>query len=305
MKTQIIQQIQRLKKEKNAVIIAHFYQVPEIQDIADFVGDSLAMAKYGKSSSADTLIICGVLFMAESAKILSPEKVILLPRADAGCPMADMVDVPSLKMYKQRHPDHYIVSYVNTSAAVKALTDVCVTSSNALHIVKQLDVPEILFLPDQNLGRYIHNQLPEKHMSFWPGYCFTHDRLQTEDIHKQKSLHPSAEILVHPECSPDIVALADFVGSTSGIIHYASTSDSREFIIATENGVLHRLQQNEPDKSFYLASSKLQCKNMKRTQLSDVLTCLETLTTEIKLEEKIRIAAYTALNKMLDLSQNI
>ena len=305
MKENIIQKIKRLKKEKNATIIAHFYQIPEIQDLADFVGDSLAMAKYGKASSAETLVICGVQFMAESAKILSPEKTILLPHSDAGCPMADMVEPKELQNYKTNHPDRYIVSYVNTSAAVKALTDICVTSSNALHIIKKIDKNKILFLPDRNLGRYIHSKVPNKDMTFWPGYCYVHDQLRIEDINEMKSLYPNAEVLVHPECDPDIVALADFVGSTSGIISYASTSKTTQFIIATENGVLHRLKQNEPNKEFYLASSQLECKDMKKISLENVLNSLENTSKEILLDEETQKAAYMARNKMLELSLDL
>lgn len=298
----LIEEIKFLKETKNATIIAHFYQISEIQDLADFVGDSLAMAKYGKDSSADILVICGVKFMAESAKILSPEKTVLLPNIAAGCPMADMVDTKSLKMHKKRHPDQYVVSYVNTSAEVKALSNICVTSSNALKVVSQLDAKDILFLPDKNLGNYISEQLPDKNFTLWPGFCFTHDRLQTDDILAMKAIHPEAEVLAHPECHKAIVALADYIGSTSGIINYASTSDSKSFIIATEEGVLHRLRTNEPNKSFYIASPKLLCQDMKRTTTKDILTVLENNSNEVILDERIRSDAYKALDLMLELS---
>lgn len=298
----LLKKIKHLKEEKNATIIAHFYQTPEIQDLADFVGDSLAMAKYGKSSKSDSLIICGVKFMAESAKILSPDKTILLPNKEAGCPMADMVDAKALALYKKNHPDHYIVSYVNTSAHVKALTDICVTSSNALNIMAQLDADTILFLPDRNLGHYISQQLPTKNIIMWPGYCLTHDRLKANDLIEIKKRYPYAEVLVHPECAPEVVELGDFVGSTSEIIRHASLSDSTRFIIVTEEGVLHRLKQNEPTKFFYLASPKLLCKNMKCITLEDILTSLETTTYEIILSKSIRKTAFLALDKMLKLS---
>ncbi len=216
--------------------------------------------------------------------------------------MADMVDAKSLKMHKKRHPDQYVVSYVNTSAEVKALTDICVTSSNALNIVKQLEASELLFLPDKNLGDYIAKQLPEKNITLWPGFCFTHDRLKPEDIVDMKAKHPDAEVLVHPECDKEVVALADFIGSTAGIINYASTSDSMAFIIATEEGVLHRLKQNEPGKTFHLASPKLLCQNMKRTTLEDIASALDNMKHEVALDETMRKDAYKALDRMLELS---
>lgn len=302
MKT-LIEEILALREQKNAKIIAHFYQTPDIQDIADFVGDSLAMAKYGKESSADTLVICGVRFMAESAKILSPEKTILLPNEHAGCPMADMVTAKDLEAYKKEHPEKYIVSYVNTSADVKALTDICVTSSNALNIVNQLADKDILFLPDKNLGGYINSQLDRKPMALWNGFCYTHDRLHAIDVTKVKALHPDAPLLVHPECDSSIVTIADYVGSTAGIINYAKSSSAQTMIIATEEGVLHRLKMDSPEKNFILASSKLLCKNMKKTTLSDIYIALNERMTEIQLDETTRVNAYKALDNMLTLSQ--
>lgn len=302
MKT-IIEEIIELKEQRNAAIIAHFYQIPEIQELADFVGDSLAMAKYGKKSDAEVLIICGVRFMAESAKILSPEKTILLPNDDAGCPMADMVTAEKLSDYKAQHPEKTIVSYVNTSAEVKALTDVCVTSSNALSIVEQLGDKDILFLPDRNLGGYINEQLDREPMDLWDGFCFTHDRLQVNDIDKAKTEHPDAPLLVHPECEASIVALADYVGSTSGIIQYAKASDATTLIIATEEGVMHRLKQDSPDKNFVLASPHLVCRNMKKTTVGDIYVSLNENLTEIELDETTRTQAFAALNTMLDLSK--
>lgn len=302
MTDQLVARIKELKEKNNAALIAHFYQVPEIQDIADFVGDSLAMARYGKESDADMLIICGVKFMAESAKILSPEKTVLLSNGGAGCPMADMVDAQALKAHKEEHPNQFVVSYVNTSADVKALTDICVTSSNAMKIVTQLDARDILFLPDKNLGGYIAKQLPEKKIELWPGYCFTHDRLRTADVAEMKELHPDAKVLVHPECDATVVDMADFVGSTAGIINYAKESDCQSFIIATEEGVMHRLTNDSPHKDFYLASPNLVCKNMKKSSLNDLLDVLENKNTEVHLDEQIRLDAYKALDRMLELS---
>ena len=298
----LIHDILHLKKEKNAVIIAHYYQTADIQEIADFVGDSLAMAKYGKASEADTLIICGVRFMAESAKILSPEKTILLPNDAAGCPMADMVDADDLKTYKDNNPHKCIVSYVNTSADVKALTDVCVTSSNALKIVTQLEDKDILFLPDKNLGSYINSQLDRPPMALWNGFCLTHDRLQAQEILYAKKNYPNAKVLIHPECDPEAVALGDYVGSTAGIIAFANTDTADTFIIATEEGVLHKLQSDNPDKKFIMASPRLVCKNMKKTTLSDVFIALNESTSEINLPMAIIKAASNALETMLTLS---
>jgi len=302
MKT-LIEEIKELKEQRNAVIIAHFYQIPEIQELADFVGDSLAMARYGKNSEAEVLVICGVRFMAESAKILSPEKSILLPNNHAGCPMADMVTAEELAAYKVEHPERYVVSYVNTSADVKALTDICVTSSNALSIVKQLNDKDLLFLPDRNLGSYINEQLDRTPMDLWDGFCFTHDRLQVQDLELAKKQHPEAPVLVHPECDSSIVALADYIGSTAGIIQFAQTSEATTMIIATEEGVIHRLKQDSPNKAFVLASPHLVCRNMKKTTIGDIYVALNENLTEIHIEEDTRTKAYAALNKMLELSK--
>ncbi len=298
----LIHDILHLKEERNATIIAHYYQTADIQAIADFVGDSLAMAKYGKASKADTLIICGVRFMAESAKILSPEKTILLPNDGAGCPMADMVDADDLKKYKDNNPHKYIVSYVNTSADVKALTDVCVTSSNALKIVSQLEGKDLLFLPDRNLGSYINSQLNHPPMELWNGFCLTHDRLQAKEIMDAKTKHPNAKVLIHPECDPSAVALGDYVGSTAGIIDFANKDSADTFIIATEEGVLHKLQSDNPEKTFIMASSRLVCKNMKKTTLSDVYIALNESTTALTLPKATIEAASNALETMLTLS---
>lgn len=302
MKEHIIEEIMHLKKEKNAAIIAHYYQDGAIQDIADFVGDSLAMAKYGKASDKDTLVICGVRFMAESAKILSPEKTILLANSEAGCPMADMVDEVALKAYKEANPDRLIVSYVNTSAHVKALTDVCVTSSNAMKVIQALDKVPILFLPDKNLGAYIKSMVPDLDMALWQGFCFTHDRVTRRDLELMIADYPGAKILIHPECDPSVVALGDYVGSTAGIIAYANKSTDKTFIIVTEEGVLHPLRKENPDKTFILATTKLSCRNMKKTNLTDILACLKSGNEAIQLETSIIEAAKRPLDRMLALS---
>lgn len=297
------QEILRLKEEKNAIILAHFYQIPEIQDIADFVGDSLALAKKGKESDADIIVLCGVQFMAESAKILSPDKKVLLPAEDAGCPMADMVTVQKLKKYKEKNPNTYIVSYVNTSADVKAETDICVTSSNALKIMNKVEADKFLFLPDKNLGSYIKQQVPEKDIELWLGFCCTHERVNENDIIQAKKRYKDAQVLAHPECNPEVLKHADFIGSTSQIIQYGTDSDSKEFIIVTEDGVLHKLQTDNPDKKFYLAEQKkLICKNMKKTTLQHLYDALNEEKTEIEIDPEIREKAYKALDLMLEMS---
>lgn len=296
------EQIIKLKKEKNILILAHYYQTQEIQEIADVVGDSLELARKGAIASEETLVICGVKFMAESAKILSKDKKILIPRIDAGCPMADMVDYDDLLEYKKIHPDRFIVSYVNTTADVKTLTDVCVTSSNALHIMQQLDAKKFLFLPDKNLGTYIKSQLPDLDMELWPGFCLTHHRLKPEVIMDMKALYPGAKVLAHPECTMDILKLADFIGSTKAIIEYATDSEEQQFIIATEEGIMHPLRSRNPHKEFILASERLVCQNMKKTTLEDVLACLQTETTEIILDDETIWKALLPLEKMLSLS---
>jgi quinolinate synthase len=290
-------QILQLKKEKNALILAHYYQEGDIQDVADVVGDSLELARKGAQASETTLVVCGVKFMAESAKILSKDKKILIPRIDAGCPMADMVDYDDLLHYKKLHPERYIVSYVNTTADVKTLTDVCVTSSNALHIMKQLDAEKFLFLPDKNLGSYIKAQLPNKDIDVWPGFCLTHHRLKPEVVISVKEMYPNALVLVHPECTSEIVQLADFVGSTKALLEFAHQSSGKQFIIATEEGIMHPLRKQNPDKEFILASSRLVCQNMKKTSLEDVYNCLLHEKTEILLDEETLWKAYLPLEK--------
>jgi len=296
------EQILQLKEEKNALILAHYYQDSEIQEIADIVGDSLELARKGSLASEQLLVICGVKFMAESAKILSKDKKVVIPRIDAGCPMADMVDYDDLLEYKKKHPDTYIVSYVNTTADVKTLTDVCVTSSNALHIMSQLEAKHYLFLPDKNLGAYIKQQLPEKDIELWPGFCLTHHRLKAETVMDMKLLYPNALVLAHPECTLDVLQHADFIGSTKAILDFANTSLHNQFIIATEEGIMHPLQKQNPTKEFILASERLVCHNMKKTTLEDVYTCLLTETTEIKLDDETIWRANIPLTKMLSSS---
>lgn len=297
-----IEKIKQLKKDKNVLVLAHFYQVPEIQDVADFVGDSLALAKIGEKATEDIIVICGVQFMAETAKILSKDKKVLIPRMDAGCPMADMVTYDNLLEYKNNNPDRYIVSYVNTTAAVKTLTDVCVTSSNALSVMNQIESDKILFLPDRNLGGYIKDQIQGKDIDLWPGFCLTHQRLQKTSVTELKKQCPNSLVLVHPECNKEVVEEADFVGSTKGILDFASESDHKQFIIATEDGIMHPLKKNNPDKEFILASNRLVCQNMKKITVEDLLICLEEEQDEMILDIDTINKAKKPLDKMLELS---
>lgn len=301
-KNKIIDEINTLKKEKNAIVLAHNYQIPEVQDIADIVGDSLALSRAAAKTDCEMIVFCGVHFMAESAKILSPDKIVLLPVKDAGCPMADMITAEDLRNYKSKHPDTKIVCYVNSSAEVKAESDICCTSSNALKIVQSIDTDRILFVPDKNLGGYIRDRVKDKIIDLWPGFCITHQRTRTEDAVKAKKAHPDAEVLVHPECSSEIVSLADFVGSTSQIIEYANKSKSKSFLIGTEMGVLHKLRQDNPDKNFYMISPSLVCYNMKKTSLEDVLSALQYEKHQITVDENIRGKALKSLDDMLKFS---
>ena len=295
-------EIARLKKERNAVILAHFYQRPEVQDVADFIGDSLALSQQAADTDADVIVFCGVHFMAESASILSPGKIVVLPDQQAGCPMADMVDAVQLERKKQEYPDATVVCYVNTSAEVKAECDVACTSANAVKVVASLpeDKP-IIFVPDENLGHYIVSQTGRE-MILWEGYCNTHHRLTAEDVLKTKAKHPEALVMVHPECHPEVVDLADKVSSTAGMINFARENDAREFIVGTEMGILHPLEKRCPDKQFYMASNKLVCPNMKKTTLDKVHQALTNLEPRVTVPEKVRKQAIRCLERMLEIS---
>lgn len=299
----IVSEIKRLKKEKNAVILAHNYQIPEIQDIADIVGDSLRLSQEAAKTDADIIVFCGVRFMAESAKILSPDKKVLLPAIDAGCPMADMITAESLRDYKDKNPNATVVCYVNSSAEVKAECDVCCTSSNALKIVESLESDQILFAPDKNLGSYINDQLKDRQMELWNGFCITHERVREEEIKLIKNKKAGVQVVVHPECNPSVVQHADFVGSTSQILEHIRTSEDKEFIIGTEMGILHTLRKENLYKKFTLLSPALICYNMKKTSIEDVYHVLKTEENEIVVEESVRQKAFTSLNRMLELSK--
>ena len=297
MTNQLSEKILKLKKEKNAIILAHLYQIPEIQEIADYVGDSYYLSQVARDAKEDLIIFCGVKFMAESAKVLSPEKTVILPAPNAGCPMADMAEVEDVVEMIKKYPDAFKVCYINSSYEVKALCDASVTSSSALKIIKNIPNKQILFLPDQNLGGYISEFFPEKEFILWRGFCPTHHRITAEDIIKAKEEHPNVKVLSHPECSKEVRDLSDYIGSTSGIINYATECEDKEFIIATEEGVLHQLKKKNPDKKFYFPEVMV-CPNMKKTSLQDVYDALDGKKEEVILDEEIRKKALTSLENM-------
>ena len=275
MTNQLSEKILKLKKEKNAIILAHLYQIPEIQEIADYVGDSYYLSQVARDAKEDLIIFCGVKFMAESAKVLSPEKTVILPAPNAGCPMADMAEVEDVEEMIKKYPD----------------------ASSALNIIKNIPNKQILFLPDQNLGGYISEFFPEKEFILWRGFCPTHHRITAEDIIKAKEEHPNVKVLSHPECSKEVRDLSDYIGSTSGIINYATECEDKEFIIATEEGVLHQLKKKNPDKKFYFPEVMV-CPNMKKTSLQDVYDALDGKKEEVILDEEIRKKALTSLENM-------
>lgn len=299
----LVEKIQELKKQHNAIILAHYYQCPEVQDIADAVGDSYYLSKIAKDCSENTIVFCGVKFMAESAKILSPNKKVLLPVIDAGCPMAEMATAEDVIKLKEAHPNATVVTYINSTAEVKAVTDVCVTSSNALNIIRKIESDEIIFLPDKNLGAYIAEQVPEKKFILWEGFCITHKKVRPEAILKTKELINDIKVLVHPECEKEVRDLADFLGSTGEIISYATKNPYKNYLIVTEDGVLHELKKKNPDKNFFVPGSSMTCVNMKKTKLEDVYNCLLNLQYDINLDEDIRIKAYRSLMNMHEMGR--
>jgi quinolinate synthase len=292
------EKILKLKRERNAVILSHNYQIGEVQDIADFIGDSLELSQKAAKTDADVVVFCGVHFMAETASIICPDKTVLLPDRNAGCPMADMITAEQLKQEKRKLPGAAVVCYVNTTAEVKAESDICCTSANAVKIVESVDNDEILFIPDQYLGLYVSTQTKKK-MHFWPGYCPTHAKIQPEDIMKLRKEYPKAKAVVHPECRPEVIALADAVLSTGGMIRYARREDVREIIVGTESGIIHRLQKENPGKKFIPVSKKAICPNMKLINLEKILWALEDMAPEVKVPEPTRTRAKSAVDKML------
>ena len=295
----LIEKIEALKADSNAIILAHNYQRDEVQDLADYTGDSLGLSIRAAQTDADVIVFCGVHFMAETASILCPEKTVLMPDPDAGCPMADMITSQQLRDLKAQHPGAVVVTYVNSSAEVKAETDVCCTSSNAVKVVQSLkDAQEIIFVPDQYLGAFVAQQTGRK-MILWQGYCPTHMRITPEHIQRQKAAHPAAEVIVHPECTQPVVALADYALSTEGICRRAHESSAREFIIGTELGVMYRLKHENPGKTFYPATDFALCPNMKKTTLEKILWCLEAMKNEVRVPEDVCVRARQAVDRMV------
>lgn len=295
-------EIIRLKKEKDICILAHAYQSHDIWEVADYVGDSYGLSVQAAKAAQSTVLMCGVRFMAETVKILSPQKRVLLSNSNAGCPMAEQMDVELISGVKKMYPDYTVVAYINTTSELKTICDVCVTSSSAVQIVKNIENKNILFIPDCNLGKWVADQVPEKNIKLLQGGCPTHVRMSKRDVEKARKAHPDALLLVHPECLPEVSELADYRGSTTGIMDYAKKSDAKEFIIGTENSIVQHLQFACPDKQFYPLSRDCVCRNMKLTTLGDVYQCVKgTGGEEIKLDEEVRIKAKRCIDTMLEL----
>ncbi|WP_459480358.1 quinolinate synthase NadA [Clostridium saccharoperbutylacetonicum] len=298
MTSDLSEKILRLKKEKNAIILAHYYQPGIIQELADYVGDSYYLSEVARDCSEEVIMFCGVRFMAESAKILSPNKRILMPCPSAGCSMADMASGKALLELKDKYPEAFVVCYINSTYNVKAHCDVAVTSSSALKILKNIQSKQIMFLPDKNLGEYISEFFPEKEFILWNGFCRCHNKISKEDILKVKEEHKEAKVLVHPECPKEIRDMADYVGSTSGIIDYATKDKGNKFIIGTEEGILHELKKKNPTKKFFIPGDKICCQDMKMTTLENLYDALLNMNNEITLDEEIRLKALKSLENM-------
>jgi len=298
---QLKEKIARLKEELKAVIVAHNYQRPEVQDIADFVGDSLELSRQCTGVDAETIVFCGVRFMAETAAILNPERTILLSEGSAGCPLADMISIDELRQWKQRYPGAPVVCYVNSSAEIKAESDVCCTSANGVEIVESVPSDDIIFVPDQNLGAYTSIKT-KRRLILYPGFCYVHHRIKPEQVKLAKKLHPEAQVIVHPECRPEVIELAEAALSTSQMLRYIKASRHKNFIIGTEEGLLHRLRQENPDKSFYLISNSQICTDMKKTTLETVARTMELRQNIVTVAEEVRIKAKQAVDRMLAIS---
>ena len=292
------EEILKLKEEKNALIVAHLYQCDEIQEIADIVGDSYFLSKQAMESSKDLIIFCGVKFMAESAKILSPHKKVLIPSNSTTCPMADMALVNRLEDLKDKHPNAKVVSYINSNLDIKALSDVCVTSSSAIDILNNLNSDEIIFLPDRNLGGYLAEQLPDKKFTLYPGFCPTHERIEKDEIISLKEQYPNYPVLVHPECNKEVRDLADYIGSTSELINYSANSTAAGFIVITEEGVFYEMKLKSPTKTFITTKTGMICPNMKKISLNDLYNCLKNEEFEVRIDEELRVKAHKALENM-------
>ena len=298
----LAEKIVTLKKNRGAVILAHNYQLGEVQDIADFVGDSLELSQNAAKTDAEVIVFCGVHFMAETASILCPDKAVLLPDPNAGCPMANMITAEKLKQRKGELPEATVVCYINSSAEVKAESDVCCTSANAVKVIESLDAEEIFFIPDQYLGHYISTKTDKK-IILWPGFCPTHIRIQPQDIARLRLEYPQARVIVHPECKPEVIVLADEVLSTGGMLRFSRQMEAREIIIGTEIGILHRLRKENPGKKFIPASEQAVCPNMKLITLEKILWSLEEMAPEVKVPEETRIRAKVAVDKMLEIGR--
>ena len=301
--TDIVNKIAKLKKERDAILLAHYYVSDEVQAIADYVGDSYYLSKIATTVDQKVICFAGVSFMGESAKILNPEKTVLMPDPNADCPMAHMVDIEQIKAMREQYEDLAVVCYINSTAQIKEYSDVCVTSANALKIVRALPNQNIYFIPDENLGRYIASLVPEKHFIFNDGFCHVHKSITKENVELAKNGRPNAKVLVHPECTLDVLELADYIGSTSGIIKYATESNDKEFIICTEMGIFYELNQKNPDKKFYSVGHRQFCPNMKKITLEKVLACLEQMAPTVEIEEEKRIHSEKPLTKMLELAK--
>ena len=298
----IIEEINRLKKEKNAVILSHYYVDDDVKEVADYTGDSYYLSKVAKETDADIIVLSGVSFMGESAKLLNPEKTVLMPDSHADCPMAHMATVEYIEKVKEKYDDIAVVCYINSTALLKSHSDVCVTSANAVKVVKALPNKNILFIPDENLGRYVASQVPEKNFIFNPGFCPIHKGISAAELAECKKKYPDAEVLTHPECTQDVLALSDFIGSTSGIIKYAGESKAASFIICTECGVLYELRERYPDKTFYTVGLPT-CVNMKKVTLEKILDVLKKFKNEIFLDNDLKDKALASLDKMLELAK--
>lgn len=301
--SELAAKINRLKKEKNAVILAHCYQNAEIDEVADFVGDSLYLSQMAANTDADIIVFAGVYFMAQTAKILSPDKKVLLPRVEAGCAMADMINLEQLRNFKAKNQDIPVVCYINSTAEVKSECDICCTSSNALKIVESLKAPKVLFLPDQYLGKWVESKLDGVEVITYNGYCPIHHRIFAEDVQKARKDYPDAKILTHPECRKEVTELSDYVGSTTGIMKYASESSAKNFVIATEKGVVDRLRRDCPEKNFVLIKENLLCDSMKCTTLDDIYNALLNEKYEITVDKELSEKALSCIDRMLEVSK--
>jgi quinolinate synthase len=297
-KVRLRDEIRKLKQRLNAVIVSHNYQIPEVQDVADFVGDSLELARLCAQVNAETIVFCGVDFMAETAAILNPNAIVLLAASAACCPMAEMIDADDLKKWKREYPEAVVVAYVNTSAAIKAESDICCTSANAVKVVNSVPNNEILFVPDKNLGYYV-SMKTAKRIILYPGFCITHDNLSAAEVMASKQNYPEAKVLVHPECRAEVIELADAVLSTSQMLNYVRENPAKAFLIGTEEGILHRMKLLNPGKKFYLISPSLICANMKKTRLETIIETMKSKSNRIVVPDEIRFGAKKALDKML------